>query len=382
MAVAGACSNSPAQNAGPISTGTSGTGTTATPTGTAGGGTTPPVGTVGAAGRTGAAGTGSVPPSTTAGTGAIVTAGTSATGAAGVGTTTTGTAGTGISVTAGTTGAAAAIGAAAGTSAPAAGTGGEVGPAGGAGGTAGPTTSAKPPCLKKDSQLVVLGDSYVNWASHQFQQNLAADSGVMFRTYAVGGVSMASGGIDPSNNIPQQFDKALREDKDILAVITDGGGNDILLADTAMYPGGDACKNSAMCGTIEVCKKIMDVATSTATTLMQTKFVSAGVQDVVYFYYPEVPAGTLLGGSNPVACLTYARPGAKAACDGSEAATEGKLRCHWLDLAPIFQGHNDWFAGGDIHPNSQGGMAMADAVTKLLKDNCIAQPESSGCCTP
>ena len=349
------------------------------------------------------AGSASQVPSTTAGVGMTVTAGTSAEGTAGTsnpgaavagngtigsgGSSASGNAGTsnsgsaGLGVVGGTRGATAGDGSAGTPTFPASG-GGTGGAGSGAAGTTQSASSVKPPCLKKDSQLVVLGDSYVTWSSHQFQQNLASATGIMFRTYAVGGVSMASGGIEPSNNIPQQFEKALQEDKDIVTVIMDGGNNDILLADNAMFSGGDACKNNAMCGSVEVCKKIMDSATSAATGLMRTKMAGASVKDVIYFFYPDIPAGTPLGGSNPAACLSYARQGTKGACEGTEGATGGKLRCHWVDLAPVFAGHKDWFAAGDIHPNSQGAMAMAQAISQLMKDKCLAQSPSSGCCTP
>jgi len=103
---------------------------------------------------------------------------------------------------------------------------------------------------------------------------------------------------------------------------------------------------------------------------------------VVYFYYPHVPTGTLLGGDNPNAILDKALPQVKAFCEGVEAKTSGKTRCHFLDLVPVFEGHTDWFVAGDIHENSSGSAAMAKAVWGLMKDKCLGQPESSGCCEP
>jgi lysophospholipase L1-like esterase len=51
-------------------------------------------------------------------------------------------------------------------------------------------------------------------------------------------------------------------------------------------------------------------------------------------------------------------------------------------MIPVFDGHPEYFAFADIHPNSTGSQAMAKAVVKVMKDACIAQPASSGCCTP
>jgi hypothetical protein len=107
-----------------------------------------------------------------------------------------------------------------------------------------------------------------------------------------------------------------------------------------------------------------------------------GVKDVVYFFYPHVPEPTTIGGQHPNAILDYALPKAKAMCDGAEAMTGGKLRCHFIDLVPVFAGKTGMFAMGDIHENPTGSAAMAKEVWRVMKDSCIAQPESSGCCEP
>jgi hypothetical protein len=58
------------------------------------------------------------------------------------------------------------------------------------------------------------------------------------------------------------------------------------------------------------------------------------------------------------------------------------MRCHFLDLQPIFEGHTDWFADDGIHENSTGSAVIAREVGKIMQDSCIARPEASGCCTP
>jgi hypothetical protein len=40
----------------------------------------------------------------------------------------------------------------------------------------------------------------------------------------------------------------------------------------------------------------------------------------------------------------------------------------------------DWFAPADLHPNTMGSAAMANAVWDKMVDNCVGQPASSGCC--
>ena len=234
-----------------------------------------------------------------------------------------------------------------------------------------------PPCLTKGSQVALIGDSYINWASHTFPADLNSEAGQTFRMYAVGGYSMGSGGI---GLIPPEFDQAVAADPDIIAVVLDGGGNDVLIP-SATYPNGGQCKNSVDSPNIADCQTIISIAIDAASTLLDT-MASKGVHDVVYFFYPHVPEGTVLGGTAPNSILDYAFPMVKDFCDGAKARTGGKTTCHFVDLIPVFEGHPDWFAPTDIHPNSTGSAAMAQAVWQKMKDECIAQPASSGCCKP
>lgn len=234
-----------------------------------------------------------------------------------------------------------------------------------------------PQCVQKASQVVLIGDSYINWASHTLPADLARESGQSWRNYAVGGFSMGSGGL---GLIPPEWDQAIAADPDIRTVVMDGGGNDMLIP-AATWMGGADCKNNANSPNLPVCQMIFQTALDAATALM-TKMADHGVRDVVYFFYPHVPNGTLLGGTAPNAILDYALPKVKAFCDDAINMNGGKLRCHFVDLVPVFEGHADWFAPTDIHPNTQGSAAMAKAIWAKMKEDCVGQPESSGCCEP
>jgi hypothetical protein len=245
----------------------------------------------------------------------------------------------------------------------------------GAAGSGGMMDLSKPPCTTSPSQVVILGDSYLNWGTHTFGADMATAAGEMWRMYAVGGFSMGSGGI---GLIPPEFDQALTDDKDIKAAVMDGGGNDILIPDATF---GATCKDEMNPASDPVCQMIVKLALDAAKMLMN-HMADSGVRDVVYIFYPHVPNNTVLGGANPNASLDYALPMAKALCDGAAQMTGGKLRCHFLDLVPVFDGHPEYFASADVHENSTGSTAMANAVWKLMKDNCVAQKASSGCCAP
>jgi hypothetical protein len=255
--------------------------------------------------------------------------------------------------------------------------GGSPATGGGGAGTGGaPVTGAtKPPCLKDPKQIIQIGDSYMNWPSHTFPADMNAAFGQTLRpTYAVGGYSMATGGI---GLIPPEFDQAVTADPNIIAVIMDGGGNDVLIPSV----GRPDCKNMANAGTIAGCQAIVTDALAAADKLM-TKMVAAKVHDAVYFFYPHVPQPTALGGSNPNAMLDYGLPRVKAFCDGIAGKTSGAASCWFVDLVPVFTGHDDWFAAGDIHENSTGSKAIAKAINDTMKAHCIGQPASSGCCAP
>lgn len=252
------------------------------------------------------------------------------------------------------------------------GTGGVAGSAG-TGGTGG--SVAKRACLEKDSQVVVIGDSYINWVSHTMMTDLPEVTGQQWRNLSIGAASMASGG---TSFIPDQFERAITEDPDIKALVMTGGGNDILVPSAAI-PGGGDCKMREDSATLPQCQMIVQMAIDKALSLMD-RAVEVGITDVIYFFYPEVPQPTLIGGWFPRSMLTYALPRVREACESAEVRTEGKLKCHFIDTIPIFRGHDDWFAPGDIHENSLGSRAITEEIWRVAQDNCIAQKAGNPCC--
>jgi hypothetical protein len=305
------------------------------------------------------AGTGTRPTTPAAGSGAASGAAGMISGAAG----TRATAGTGATPSVAGTGAA-------GTRSP-------VGAAGSGTATAGSGTATGPGCKGMTSQAVIIGDSYINWPSHTLPADLEEQAGEAWRLYAVGGASLQAGGIIPQF-VTDQFEQAIADDKDIKLLVMDGGGNDVLLADTVKYLGSDACKSSGS-SKLEICKTIVSDSLAAFNKLI-ARAAEIGVQNIVYFFYPTVPNDTALGGPMPNEIADYARPMWKAACDGAEAKVAGKLKCHFVDMVPVFKGHDDWFAIGDIHPTPDGSAAMAKAILAKMKEDCVWQPAGSMCC--
>src|SRR5262249_2623628 len=149
-----------------------------------------------------------------------------------------------------------------------------------------------------------------------------------------GGTSMATGGI---GHIPDQLDTALAENANIKAIVMTGGGNDILVADTVMFPDAGQCTTAADATTISDCTEIVQRALDEAASLMD-KTADAGVRDVIYFFYPHIPGGGLISGPNPNPILDYALPRAKEVCDSSLERTDGRMKCHFVNMVPVFEG--------------------------------------------
>lgn len=242
-----------------------------------------------------------------------------------------------------------------------------------------------PVCLDDPTEVAIIGDSYISWPTHTFVADLSAESGQAWPSYALGGTSMATGGL--FGFIPPQFDAAIAAHPTIKTVIMDGGGNDIILPDTAMFPEGTECTKTTDAPNIEDCQKIVDAAVEAASELLQ-RMADAGVEQVVYLFYPHIPGGGLISGPNPNAILDYALPIIREVCESAVDLTLGKLTCHFADMVPPFEGRPELFSdafsptGDGVHPNSEGSKVMAGVVWEIMQDNCIAQPTGNDCCAP
>jgi lysophospholipase L1-like esterase len=162
----------------------------------------------------------------------------------------------------------------------------------------------------------------------------------------------------------------------------DGGGNDILICNTALFPGCNTLCNTSGAATNPTCQDIVGQALDRAEQLMLDA-AAQGVSDVIYFYYPHIPSNN--GGYAYI--LDYAEPLARASCEGAAAATNGDMRCHFVSLIqPFIMAGGDRnplnFAGDGIHPSQAGQNIMASEIWAVMQSECLGQPASSGCCMP
>jgi hypothetical protein len=162
-----------------------------------------------------------------------------------------------------------------------------------------------------------------------------------YRTFAVSGTQLTTG------EIPDQYARAKMAGP-VKVVLMDGAGNDLLF-------GSDRCK----AGFDASCKEVTDVVTK-----LFMQFKSDGVQDVVYFFYPD-PMGI---GAQIKDAMDILRPEMKKLCD---VATD--VRCIWVDQRESWMGHYAEFTSDGIHPTTAGAQASAQQIWAAMVASCVAQ---------
>jgi hypothetical protein len=303
------------------------------------------------------------------------TSGSKATGAAGV---------TAPSATAGSTGNAGSAGLAAVSGGAGAGSAGMLasttaGQSGGAAGAAGggSVDAAKHPCVADGNEVLFIGDSYSNYATaHEALATLMAmlavkdgalKSGDMYRDRAVAGTTLAA----PPAAIPDQWttDKSM---KPIKVVVMDGGGNDVLISNPQCEPDGsekDPACQQVVAGSIAALQK------------MWPDMQKEGVSDVMMFWYPHMPGVGILnsqGTGNTISDWTL-----PMLQDLAKSVSTDSFHVWVVPTAELFEGHPEYFYTGDnLHANTTGETKIAEKIWGVMKDNCIGQAASSGCCMP
>lgn len=230
-------------------------------------------------------------------------------------------------------------------------------------------------CLTRGSQVVFIGDSYLNDADglampDNYVELLArADLSLgltdFYRNLAKTGAALAAG------QIPAQLDAAITLDPDIRLVVMNGGGNDILLYHRECLYDGSASDPG--------CQLAIQEALDAAHGMMQTA-ANANIRDVIYVFYPHIVPNAFTG-PDPNEIIDYAAPLAQDVCDGAYQATGQRLRCHFIDLRPAFAGKELLLLKPDgIHPSVEGALVIGEAIWSKMQQHCIAQGPSSGCC--
>jgi lysophospholipase L1-like esterase len=216
-------------------------------------------------------------------------------------------------------------------------------PMAGTGATTAGTGATQPPMMRADlgkgdgSDVITIGDSWMNLGTTGIQQSLLKASGQRYRTYGRGGTRLLD------DVIPNQYETAKRADPDIKTVVMTGGGNDII-----QVPGlRDDCTAMGM-----RCQMVMQQIADRLTKLWD-EMSADGVQDVVYVQYanPE--------GQNVDFALANG-DGVKKRCE----SVKPPMRCHRLETLDIVMGD----IPDGIHPSGAAFDRLGQAVFKLMTD--------------
>jgi len=140
---------------------------------------------------------------------------------------------------------------------------------------------------------------------------------------------------------------AARDEAEVKVVVMNGGGTDAL------------ARSCGVGSPTPDCPFVLEVVAGANQLLSQ--MASDGVEDVVWFYYPNPTDPQLL------AELDVLRPLLQDACAQSPVA------CHWLELQPTFEGHFSEYMQSDFVPTTEGARAAATAIWATMERECIAQ---------
>jgi hypothetical protein len=80
------------------------------------------------------------------------------------------------------------------------------------------------------------------------------------------------------------------------------------------------------------------------------------VEHIIYFLPPELPS---------IPGVAALRPPLQQAC------AESTVRCHFLDLQPLWAGHPEYSEG--FLPSAAGAVVLANAIWAIMQSRCIAQ---------
>jgi lysophospholipase L1-like esterase len=150
----------------------------------------------------------------------------------------------------------------------------------------------------------------------------------------------------------------------------DGGGNDVLINNQQCRAEGSESKAD--------CKQVVQDSLDMAKKLFES-MKSEGVSDVLFFWYPHIPGGLLTGYEKGASISDYTYP---MLVDIAKAASTDTFHVFTVPTVDIFKGHDEYFYSDGLHANDTGEAKIADAIWKVMKDNCIGQAASSGCCKP
>lgn len=198
------------------------------------------------------------------------------------------------------------------------------------------------------SDVITIGDSWMNLGNIGIQQSLKTVSGQPYRTYGVPGTKLLN------EVIPNQYEAAKDENANIKTVIMTAGGNDVL-QDLALLFG--SCGDNQF-DTTPGCKQRIDEVAARLGTLW-AEMATDGVHDVIIVGYSNKtsPVGVVTGKS-----IAYSSMKIDPVC----RMVPAPLRCTAIETDKDVP---DLKIGPDgIHPDAPSYDLLAAQVWKVMQD--------------
>lgn len=197
-------------------------------------------------------------------------------------------------------------------------------------------------------EVVVLGDSFfaesgeiTSELERLARERGALEPGAQYRDYSSSLIAPFGGGAD----LASQYATARGEGSVRVAIVTIGGP-DILLSDCP-EPIDASCPG-------------LQNAVSGAEALLQ-QMADDGVESVIDVSHAD-PVDEAWS-----AQLAALRPLLQSVCEASP------VRCHFVDLAPTFEGHADYLLPDGLNPTSEGADVAAAVIWSAMQRHCVGQ---------
>ncbi|MFL1407164.1 SGNH/GDSL hydrolase family protein [Marinobacter sp. M1N3S26] len=205
-----------------------------------------------------------------------------------------------------------------------------------------------------NDQVVFLGDS-IFALSGGIQDELEGKAGETFRRYTVSGAELTGGVLAPS--VVEQLDTAVNDNPDIDTLVTDGGGNDILIPAIALDP--HHCKTHwYQFGRLsDSCKSLIDDVYVDAVDYLNGA-AAAGVDKAIFLGYYYTKNGLFRLESMKEA-VDYGNQSLARACANSV------LECTFVDPRSSIVNSDIIFDG--IHPSDSGSRKIANLIWPKLQ---------------
>ena len=200
------------------------------------------------------------------------------------------------------------------------------------------------------NEIITIGDSIFD-LSGDVQMFLEQDAGQTFRNYTQSGAKLDSGLL--ATNVTQQFLDAQAADSNIATVVMNGGGNDLLIP--AMLGDPYGCRTHWWRRNLSrSCKNLADNVYVKAVSLLN-QIDAAGVQDIIYMGYYEVPRSN----ENLGKAVILGVEKMTSACANTVA------NCTYVNVLGMVPPEH--VLADDIHPTIEGSRTLATQVWPHLQ---------------